>query len=222
MKYAAVLFDLDDTLLDSYRTRLNALEITFTNAGISSPTAEELLQNLDGSPFAPIVNGIGADHGVESDLYAMYQQALYPTPPGLNKLYPGIKSVLEGLYTRGMKLGVITSRLRQVHIAGGYSGASQELKGTGVAGLFEVVVGYEDTTNHKPDPEPVQLALTTLAVSPQDTLVVGDTPADIEAGRATGCGTCLATWGTLQDVTERANADFVAATPGELLSLLTG
>ena len=143
------------------------------------------------------------------------------TLPGLNTLYPGIRSMLEGLYARGMKLGVITSRLRQVRIAGGYSGASQELKETGVAGLFEVVVGYEDTTAHKPHPEPVQLALTTLSVSPQDTIVVGDTPADIEAGRATGCRTCLVTWGTLQDVTG-ASADFVAATPEELLSLLTG
>ena len=221
MKYAAALFDLDDTLLDSYGTRLNALQTAFSNAGISSPSAEELLQNLDGSPFAVVANRIGADHGVKSDLYAMYQQALYPTPPDLNRLYPGIRSVLEGLYARGTKLGVITSRLRWVQMGGVYSGASQELKETGVVGLFEVVVGYEDTTNHKPHPEPVQLALTTLSVSPQDAVMIGDTPADIEAGRAAGCRTCLVTWGTFQDVTERANADFVAETPEELLSLLT-
>ena len=218
----AVLFDLDDTLLDSYGTRLHALQTAFINAGICSPSAEELLQNLDGSPFAPIANRIGADHGLDSDLYAMYQQALYPTPPGLNTLYPGIKPVLESLYARGTKLGVITSRLRQVQIAGVFSGASQELKETGVAGLIDVVVGYEDTTNHKPHPEPVQLALTTLSVSAQDTIMVGDTPADIEAGRATGCRTCLVTWGTIRDAAERAHADFVAETPEELLSLLTG
>ena len=220
MKYRAVLFDLDDTLLDSYRTRLNALQIALSSAGISSPSAEELLQNLDGSPFAPIVNRIGADHGVKSDLYAMYQQALYPTPPGLNKLYPGIKSMLESLYARGTKLGVITSRLRQVKIAGEYSGASQELKETGVAWLIEVVVGYEDTTNHKPHPEPVHLALANLSVSPQDSIVVGDSPADIEAGRAAGCRTCLVTWGSSMHRAEDVEADFVAETPDKLVSLL--
>ena len=109
-----------------------------------------------------------------------------------------------------------------VKVDGVNSGAWQELKDTGVVELIQIVVGYEDTINHKPHPEPAQLALGKLPVSPSDTVVVGDAPADIEAGRTAGCRTCLVTWGTFQDLAESANADFVAETPEELLSVLTG
>ena len=58
MKYKAVLFDLDDTLTDSYRARLLALQVVLRDAGISSPSAEEVLKSYDGSPFEPIINKI--------------------------------------------------------------------------------------------------------------------------------------------------------------------
>ena len=218
----AVLFDLDDTLIESYGARLIALRGALSNAGISSPSAEQLLQDHHGKPSRPIVNRIGTDHGVKSDLFAEYLQALYSTPPGVINLYPGIKPVLGSLYARGTKLGVITSKLRLSQMVSGYAGASKDLSELGIAGLFDVVVGYEDTINHKPHPEPVYLALTTLSVAPQDSILVGDTPADIEAGRAAGCRTCLATWGTSRDIVGLGGADFVAHRPECLISMVLG
>ena len=141
MKYKAVLFDLDDTLTDSYGARLLALRGALGDAGISNPSAEEIMQNLDGSPFEPVLNGIGTEHGVEHDLYDEYRQALYSAPPGLISLHPGIKPVLESLQARGTKLGVITSKRRLVQIADRYAGASQDLIEVGIAALFDVVVG---------------------------------------------------------------------------------
>ena len=220
MKYKAVLFDLDDTLTDSYRARLLALQSAFRGAGISSPSAEDILQNSDGSPFEPIVNKIGTEHGVESDLYAEYWQVLFSSPPGLISLYPGVKSVLESLHAQGTKLGVVTSKFRVFKIASRYAGASQDLNEAGIAGLFNSVVGWEDSTNHKPHPEPVLLALANLSVDPRDSIFVGDTPADIEAGRAAGCRACLATWGSTRHNPGTIDADLVAETPERLLSLL--
>ena len=222
MKYAAVLFDLDDTLADSYEVRLIAIKRVLSHAEISSPSAEELLQNLDGSPVEPILDRIGADHGVKFDLNANYQRILYTLPPGLIDLYPGIKSMLECLSSQGTKLGVVTSTPRLIQNVGQYSGVLPVLVGAGIAELFDAVIGYEDTTIHRPHPEPIQLALTKLVAAPEDSMVVGDLPADIEAGRAAGCRTCLVTWGALRDFTESANADLVAETPEQLLLLLTG
>ena len=222
MKYKAVLFDLDDTLTDSYRARLLALQGVLSDAGIGSPSAEEILQNYDGSPFEPIVNKIATEHGVQSDLFAEYRNALFSTPPGLITLYPGVRQVLERLFAGGTKLGVITSKLRVAQIADRHAGASRDLHEVGVAELFGAVVGYEDTINHKPHPEPVQLALANLSVAPQDSVVVGDTPADIEAGRAAGCRACLVTWGSTRHTPGMIDADLVAETPEILLSLLLG
>ena len=222
MKYKAVLFDLDDTLTDSYRARLLALQRVFRDAGIANPSAEEVLQSYDGSPFEPILNTIATEHEVPSDLFTEYRKALFSTPPGLIPLYPGVKPLLERLHARGAKLGVVTAKLRLAQIAGGKAGASQDLHEAGVAELFDVVVGYEDTTNHKPHPEPVQLALASLSVAPEESIFVGDTPADIEAGRAAGCRTCLATWGATRHPPGTVDADLVAETPEKLLTLLLG
>ena len=137
-------------------------------------------------------------------------------------LYPGVKQVLETLRARGTKLGVVTSKMRLARAGGRPVGASQDLRETGVAELFDTVVGYEDTANHKPDPEPVRLALANLSVAPQESIFVGDSPADIEAGRAAGCRTCLATWAPTRETCAAVGADLVAETPDRLLSLLLG
>lgn len=220
MKYKAVLFDLDDTLADSYSARLFALELALGKAGIRNTSAKEVLQLYDGSPFEPIVNKIATDHGVKYDLYAEYREAILSRPPGSITLYPGVKRVLERLYAQGTKLGVITSKPRVAQLADHYAGASQDLHELEIAELFDTVVGYEDTTNHKPHPEPVHLALANLSLTAQDSVVVGDTPADIEAGRAAGCRTCLVTWGATMHRPGDVQADFIAETPDRLLSLL--
>ena len=222
MKYKAVLFDLDDTLTDSYRARLFALQSAFRDAGISDSSAEDILQNSDGGPLAPVFNRIEADHGVEHDLYAEYRQALFSSPPSLISLYPGVRPILESLYAQGTKLCVVTSKIRSAQVADRGAGASQDLRDAGVAELFDVVVGHEDTTNHKPHPEPVLLALANLSMIPSDSIFVGDTPADIEAGRAAGCETCLVTWGSTRHDPSIVGADQVADTPEELLAVLLG
>jgi len=159
--YKRVLFDLDDTLTDSYRARLLALKRVFDSAGIASPSAEELLKSTDGSPFGPILLKIAADHGVQADLYAEYRTELLSTPAGVITLYPGVKQMLETLRIRGIKLGVVTAKIRLAQAGGHPAGASQDLRENGVAELFDTVVGSEDTALHKPDPEPVRLSLAT-------------------------------------------------------------
>jgi pyrophosphatase PpaX len=222
MMYNTVLFDLDDTLTDSYRARQLALEKVFGSAGIGSPSAAELLQRHDGSPFGTTLNKIAVGHGVQADLYAEYQTELFSTPVGVITLYPGIKQMLETLRARGMKLGVVTAKKRLARVDGRSAGASQDLRDTGVAELFDTVVGSEDTALHKPDPEPVRLALATLSSAPQESFFVGDSSADIGAGRAAGCRTCLATWAPTRETGAVTGADLVAETPERLLALIFG
>ena len=51
----------------------------------------------------------------------------------------------------------------------------------------DVLVAYHDTEAHKPDPEPLQLAMQQLGVAPSDCIYVGDDPIDAEAAFATRC-----------------------------------
>src|SRR5437773_1826281 len=68
------------------------------------------------------------------------------------------------------------------------------LRGLGLDG-FEVVIGWEDTVAHKPEPEPVQWALERMAAAPADAIFVGDSAWDVRAGRAAGVATAAVLWG---------------------------
>ena len=60
--------------------------------------------------------------------------------------------------------------------------------------LFDVFVGYEDTTIHKPKPDPILFALDKLGVKAKNTLMIGDSPHDLVSAKAAGTKTVAVTW----------------------------
>jgi HAD superfamily hydrolase (TIGR01509 family) len=100
--------------------------------------------------------------------------------------FPG---VLEGLQRLAGKaaLGVVTNKPAEF--------TRTILLGLRLDGFFEAVVGGDATGIRKPDPRPVLRALERLGYGPWDAWMVGDSPGDVEAGRAAGSGTCAVSWG---------------------------
>jgi HAD superfamily hydrolase (TIGR01509 family) len=75
-------------------------------------------------------------------------------------------------------LGIVTSRVTENVFEAPALAA--------LASHFKVVVGYQDTTNHKPHPEPLFFAAQKLGVKPAECVYIGDAPSDVQAGRAAG------------------------------------
>ena len=157
-------------------------------------------------------------------LFERFRRAYWTRETGIISLYPGIEAVVQELYRRGVKLGVVTQKRRAFEIEGHQAGALKELQQMGIAGLFSVIVGFEDVTLHKPHPEPIHLALDNLEAKPWETIFVGDSAADVGAATAAKCWSCLATWGIGEtgDHHSGLGADLVARTPEELLGLVLG
>jgi len=86
----AVLFDLDDTLLDSLEARVYALEHVFTEAHIPLK-ADEYLFSLNGSPFVEALKELKKTYGIGDDLYDRYCRAYWFDSRDIVHLYPGIK-----------------------------------------------------------------------------------------------------------------------------------
>lgn len=98
-------------------------------------------------------------------------------------LYPDALVVLEALREAGKKTALISTSPRR-HVLG-------LLEKHHISHLFDVVLGYEDTKEHKPHPEPLLKALRQLGGKPQHAVMIGDTDKDILAGRNAGVDSIL-------------------------------
>jgi len=208
----AVLWDLDDTLLDTLPARMRALSHAYERhvGGSVDPlelwrshrggTIEELGKRLLGEGYRDFVDTY-RDH--------YFAEGIAPAP------FPGIRETLGTLAAHGVPMAVVTSKVSW--------GATDELSRSGLLEYFGAVIGFDDTDVHKPEPDPVFLALERLVVDePAATLFVGDSPADMRAGRSAGCVSVAAAWGTLEEgLLREAGPDYVARAPSEILQILS-
>jgi HAD superfamily hydrolase (TIGR01509 family) len=103
----------------------------------------------------------------------------------------------------------------------GHRTAKITLSALGIAHFFAAVVTGEDVTHQKPDPEGPLLAAKRLSIPPRDCAFVGDSPADIPAGKAAGMLTIAAGWHSVYlDEIRALGPNVWAEHPGDLLSLL--
>jgi pyrophosphatase PpaX len=88
--------------------------------------------------------------------------------------------------------------------------------------LFETVVGGDETKKHKPDPEPLLLALERLGAAPDDAVYVGDAPFDVKAAKAAGLYSVGVSWGGIhgRERLEAEKPDALVDTTEELLGVL--
>jgi pyrophosphatase PpaX len=182
----AVLFDLDGTLIDSIALIVNSALYAFEKCGHPAPAAEEWLADL-GLPLRTMFGRFIADESKLAELVAGYREYQLENHDRLVRPYEEVSSTLTALHERGHSLAVVTSKAEPL--------ARRGLAHVGLDGFFDVVVGLESCNRHKPDPEPVRVALERLGVRPEDAAFVGDSPHDMAAGRGAGVVTVAALWG---------------------------
>src|SRR5438105_12378642 len=95
--------------------------------------------------------------------------------------------LLLQLKDEGRRRGIVTAKRRQtVELA---------FARLPIEHLFETVVGGDETERHKPDPEPLLLALERLGARPEEAAYVGDAPFDVRAAKAAGLYAIAVAWG---------------------------
>ena len=182
----AVLFDMDGTLLDSIELIIESAVHAFDGRPGPRPTRAEW-QALIGTPLDRMIRNWALDDADLEFLRARYRQFQVENHDRLVRLYPGVDETLRTLHARGHPLGLVSSKLD--------AGIRRSMDYFKLTPLFDVIVGIEHTVNHKPHPEPVELALRALGVRPHEAVFVGDSPHDVEAGNAASVPVIACTWG---------------------------
>jgi pyrophosphatase PpaX len=212
LRFRIVLFDLDGTLIDSGPIILASMQHAVRTVLGRDIPAEELGMTIGGQGIVAQMQAIDPDHADE--LLASYKEhndGLHETLEAFDELV----ALLPDLKAEGRKLGIVTAkRHRTVGLALDRFPA--------LADAFDVVVGFEDTERHKPEADPVLLAVEKLAGTPGESVYVGDSPFDIGAAKAAGVYAVAVGWGGIHS-DERLLAeepDAFVRTPEELLGVL--
>ena len=189
----AVLFDLDGTLVDSVpdlarsvNAALQAVDLPVVveaqvRAWVGNGASRLLHRALTGQPdgVAP-----AAQHAAALDAFNAHYAA---EPCRDSRLYQGVAEAVAMLHARGVRLGVVTNKPERF--------VAPLLAALGLGGRFACLIGGDSTARLKPDPLPVQTALTQLDCPPGEALLVGDSHIDMAAGRAAGVATVAVSYG---------------------------
>ncbi len=208
----AVLFDLDGTLVDSIQLILNAARHAFASRPGPAPSTAEFAAGIG----RPLVDQFGPYASTPEEMEALiatYREYQLAHHDRLTSAYPGIVDAVRVLGREQCTLAVVTSKMTAM--------AQRALIHVGLHADIALVIGCDATERHKPEPEPVLLALERLGASASDAVFVGDSPYDMAAGRAAGVTPVAALWGAFpRRVLEDAGARYALDEAAELPRLV--
>lgn len=207
MTLAAVVFDLDGTLIDSAAAVPAAYVAAVRELGGPVVTPEEVVAAYSvGPPVQLLGSLLGRPCGAPE--IAVYLRHL-TARRGDVRPYPGIADAVARLAAR-VGIAVFTGASR--------AAARLLLDAAGLASQFRVVVGGDEVRGAKPDPSGLTLACARLGIAPAAAAYVGDAPNDARCAHAAGALAVAAGWG--HQHVDGAQADIVLASPSDLPRLL--
>ena len=175
--YTAILFDCDGTLADTMPAHYRAWLHVTNHHGLRFD--EDYFYALGGRPTRDILATLAGEASIEIDLdqaSEMKEQAFLEQVAHVKAIDP------------------VIAALRRAHghvpvavVTGGYHDVCEKiLLQIGIREFFDVIVASEDTSRHKPDPDPFLEAARRLGVKPEGCLVWEDSDLGVEAARRAG------------------------------------
>ena len=207
--FQACIFDFDGVIIDSEPLHAQAKQTTLDNFQIKYPSI--LFTNTKGSTdkifFEFVAKNLAREGATAEEMDAFKRQVylkLFENVP----LVTGIQEFLPPARRTFKKLGVATSATVR-----DFSLAAQKYQ---LRHWFDIVITSEDTTRHKPDPEPYLKTMEMLGVAGSETLVIEDSPNGIRSAKSANCTVAAITTAFEPKELRMAGADMVVASFAEL------
>ncbi|TNF34124.1 MAG: phosphoglycolate phosphatase [Gammaproteobacteria bacterium] len=179
-----VLIDVDGTLVDSVPDLAYCVDEMMKQLGMPLRGEERvrqwvgngverlvrraLINQLDGEP----------DEVLFQKALPLFEALYRENTSKRSRLYPGVQEALDFLKTTNVRLGCVTNKASQFTLP--------LLKDLGVHDYFELVVCGDSLPEKKPHPLPLLHAAEKLGVTPESSLMLGDSRSDVKAARAAG------------------------------------
>ena len=183
-----MLWDLDGTLTDSVRFVVDTANRVIVAHG-GTPLEHERIGGMTGLPLEEIFRLAWPDLTVDTarayrDEYRqLYERDAIPA----TRLFRGARHTLHAFHEAGLLQATVTGKRA--------ADCERILRGLRIRHEIDVYLGGDSVTRPKPAPDLALAAIERLGVSAEESVVVGDAPADIGMGRAAGARTIQVTWG---------------------------
>ena len=204
MKPKLIIFDFDGTIGDTRHNIIVTMQRTMKMVGLPVKSDEECASTIGltlENSFKTMYPDASADVAARCvDAYReIFMESVEELTP---ELFPGVSDTLARLHDMGIEMSVASSRQSQSLLL--------FLENMGVLKYFPYVLGSDNVTKHKPDPEPVLKTLRELNYDPKDVIVVGDMPVDVAMAHGADVRAIAVTFGnaTREELVE-ANADYI-------------
>ena len=208
-----IIFDLDGTLLhfphDFFLSRAQAVFGSLGFSGLSLKTLREAFSRYEFFSVCDVAN----QHLISEQFWELFKGAAPPKPI----VFDGVHELLATIFERGMAVSIATARDMQEAVL------KKELE---ELGLLNFVSGLACRTDRSLSWMDKRTLITALCASqgfnPAESLMVGDTPSDIDSAKAVGIGWTVAvlSGGIYAEVLARSKPDHLISDVSKLLSLL--
>jgi len=204
-RFRAAIVDLDGTMVDTLGDFEVALNRTLADLALP-PVTRELVERTVGKGSEHLIRSVLAHQMAQPEAkgygqacpawtvdslyeraWALYQHHYLAINGDFSEVYPGVSEGLQALRGAGLALACLTNKPLAF--------ARDLLQAKGLAGHFSQVFGGDSFERKKPDPLPLLKTCEALGTVPGQTLMVGDSSNDAQAGHAAGCGVVLVTYG---------------------------
>jgi pyrophosphatase PpaX len=209
-KITTVLFDLDGTIIDTNELIIQSFFHALHGVAPEGFAREHIIPYM-GQTLKSQLQHFSGQEDVET-LTQAYREYNHLRHDEMVSLFPGVAEVVPQLRNAGIRLGIVTTKMRETSI-----------RALELLGLFEnmdTIVSLDDVENAKPHPEPVAKAIRALGANPAETLMVGDSSVDMESAIAAGAVPVGVAWSLKgEEYLLKSGAEYVLQEMNELLTL---
>ncbi|MCR5451640.1 MAG: HAD-IA family hydrolase [Lachnospiraceae bacterium] len=214
MKYKAVLFDLDGTLLDTLHDLAGAVNHVMKTYDDPVHSVDDVRRFVGNGIRNLMIRALpkGEEDPKFEEKFSEFKNYYAGHDMDLTKPYPGIMNLISDLRNNGIRLAIVSNK---------YQPAVTELSRHYFKDAIEVSIGDLEGRNRKPHPDAPNAALLALGLSAKDCLYVGDSGVDAKTAEGVGMDCVLCSWGFRErDLLEKEKSIGIIDKPEDLLEYI--
>ena len=215
MRYDAVFFDLDGTVMDSLQDIVNAINHTMRHFGLPEFPREQL-RPLLGWGVGPLMQKALPEltDARRAEILAFYRPWYAAHACDVGRPFPGVVEVMARLRAMGLPVAILSNKP---------DAALQPIVKAFFAEVSDLAAGELPNVPKKPHPAMLENAAAALGVPLPRCLYVGDSEVDIDTAKNAHIDCVCVSWGFRnREALRAAGADIIIDTPDALIPIVTG